>query len=109
MGYLNARPQNIFIRLCVYDKGSDDIYSEFFAASYVKRNYESVISIRFMIFLLNQNLHSHTVHINNDHILLFFSLVCVDCYTVHWLIVCTYTRGVDNSYASENMIEKVIC
>jgi hypothetical protein len=23
----------------------------------------------------------------DDHILLFFSLVCVDCYTVHWLIV----------------------
>jgi hypothetical protein len=34
------------IRLCVYDKGSNDIYSEFFAASYVKNcNYESVIFI----------------------------------------------------------------
>ena len=46
MGYLNARPQNIFIRLCVYDKGSNDIYSKFFAGSYVKKcNCESVISI----------------------------------------------------------------
>ncbi len=32
--------------MCVYDEGSDDIYSEFFAASYVKKGiYESVISI----------------------------------------------------------------
>ncbi len=37
--------EHFISRLCVYDKGSDDIYSEFFAASYVKRNYESVISI----------------------------------------------------------------
>jgi hypothetical protein len=30
-----------------------------------------------LCFLLNQYLHNHTVHINDDHILLFFSLVCV--------------------------------
>jgi hypothetical protein len=39
-----ATVEHFFIRLYVYDKGSDDIYSEFFAASYVKRNYEPVIS-----------------------------------------------------------------
>jgi len=46
-----------------------------------------------LCFLLNQNLHNHTVHINDDHILLFFSLVCVDCYTLNWLIVCTLYKS----------------
>ena len=46
-----------------------------------------------LCFLLNQYLHNHTVHINDDHILLFFSLVCVDCYTLNWLIVCTLYKS----------------